>query len=111
MREGLAESGALRPGPGPDWLICLEAFLPWAWAGLLADTARDRGTPDPVIVRSNDTSFRPLPYLRPMPALGHPPVHVLRRKPGHGRACGADRALRRNRQDGPHTHPEREVKR
>ena len=63
------------PGPDTDWLICLEAFLPWAWAGLLADN-----TPRTVIVLSNDTAFRPLPYLPPMPALGHPPVHVLRRK-------------------------------
>ena len=67
-------------GEEADWLICLEAFLPWAWAGLLMDTSQDHTAPRPVIVLSNDGAFRPLPYLPPMPALGHPPVHELRRK-------------------------------
>ena len=80
--------GVMRPTPTrasgdanvADWLICLEAFLPWAWAGLLTDTGPDRRVPRPVIVLSNDTAFRPLPSLPLMPAPGPPPVHVLRRK-------------------------------
>ena len=81
-------------GPETDWLICLEAFLPQAWAGLLLDTAPDGGAaPRPVVVLSNDTAFRPLPALLPMPALGHPPVHVLRRKAAAAMAGLSGRAV------------------
>ena len=67
--------GGTHPGPDVDWLICLEAFLPWAWAGLLAGPSPEQDTPRPVIVLANDTAFRSLPALK-----GPPPVHVLRRK-------------------------------
>ena len=39
--------------PEADWLICFEAFLPWAWAGLLQDGA----TAAPVVILSNDSAF------------------------------------------------------
>ncbi|MDE0698590.1 MAG: hypothetical protein OXH76_22450 [Boseongicola sp.] len=56
---------------GPEFLVCLEAFLPWAWARLASEgRARD------VVVVSNDGAF------------GSLPVHVLRRK-----AAGAMAAL------------------
>ena len=80
MANRVSEAAGFRSSPQFDWLICLEAFLPWAWAGLLTDTARDRQPSRPLIVLSNDTSFRPLPSLPPVSALGAPPVHVLRRK-------------------------------
>ncbi|WP_170565637.1 hypothetical protein [Ruegeria atlantica] len=67
-------------GEDTDWLICLEAFLPWAWGAVLTDTESRRRTPRPVIVLSNDTAFRPLPDLPPLPPPGTPPVHELRRK-------------------------------
>ena len=53
-----------RTGTGsPEFLVCLEAFLPWAWARLASEgRARD------VVVVSNDGAFGALP------------VHVLRRK-------------------------------
>ncbi len=47
----------------PEFLVCLEAFLPWAWARLASEgRARD------VVIVSNDGAFGALP------------VHVLRRK-------------------------------
>ena len=71
-------TGDWRPMPradgdatGPDFLICLEGFLPWSWARLAAARAsRD------VVVVSNDGAF------------GSLPVHVMRRK-----AAGAMAAL------------------
>ncbi|MXX88023.1 MAG: hypothetical protein F4213_07705 [Boseongicola sp. SB0677_bin_26] len=53
-----------RTGTGsPEFLVCLEAFLPWAWARLASEgRARD------VVIVSNDGAFGALP------------VHVLRRK-------------------------------
>lgn len=58
-------------GTGPDFLICLEGFLPWSWARLAATGAhRD------AIVISNDGAFGALP------------VHAMRRK-----AAGAMAAL------------------
>ena len=71
-------TGDWRPMPfaeaaakGPHFLICLEGFLPWSWARLLASGAgRD------VVVVSNDGAF------------GSLPVAVLRRK-----AAGAMAAL------------------
>ncbi|MXX91183.1 MAG: hypothetical protein F4213_09270 [Boseongicola sp. SB0677_bin_26] len=62
----------VEPGAaGPHFLICLEGFLPWSWARLLASGAeRD------VVVLSNDGAFGALP------------VAVLRRK-----AAGALAAL------------------
>ena len=58
-------------GSGPDFLVCLEGFLPWSWARLAAlGASRD------VVVVSNDGAF------------GTQPVHVLRRK-----AAGAMAAL------------------
>ena len=61
------------PGDGtvPEFLVCLEAFLPWSWARLeTADSSSD------VVVVSNDGAF------------GSVPVPVLRRK-----AAGAMAAL------------------
>lgn len=58
-------------GGGPDFLVCLEAFLPWSWARLAF--AGGTGT---VAVVSNDGAFGALP------------VPVLRRK-----AAGAMAAL------------------
>ena len=82
-----------RPAPPADWLICLEAFLPLAWAGLLLDTDSEADPSRPVMVLANDTAFRPLPALFPLPALGTPPVHVLRRKAASAMAGLAGRAV------------------
>lgn len=62
--------GAMPPFEGTDALmgdvlICLEAFLPWAWAPLLWSEDRPFR---PVVILSNDTAFGPIP------------VHGLRRK-------------------------------
>jgi len=64
-------AGGARRRPGPDFLVCLEGFLPWAWARLSLD-----GAGPTVAVVSNDRAFGPLP------------VPVLRRK-----AAGAMAAL------------------
>ena len=76
-----------RADPGFDWLICLEAFLPWAWTGILTDPTPAHEETHPVFVLSNDTSFRPLP------ALGTPPVHSPRRKVGAAMAGLAGRSV------------------
>ena len=41
--------------PPQDWLICLEAFLPWAWGDLLFVGPRTADTP--ILVLSNDRAF------------------------------------------------------
>ena len=82
-----------RDDPPFDWLICLEAFLPSAWAGLLLDMGSEEDPSRPIMVLSNDTAFRPLPALSPLPALGAPPVHVLRRKAASAMAGLAGRAV------------------
>lgn len=64
--------GADVDGTGPEFLVCLEGFLPWSWARLARTGAARRD----VIVVSNDGAFGALP------------VHVLRRK-----AAGAMAAL------------------
>ncbi len=68
-------TGGWLPMPGggtvPEFLVCLEAFLPWSWARL--ETA---GSSSDVVVVSNDGAF------------GSVPVPVLRRK-----AAGAMAAL------------------
>ncbi len=85
---GLTGTWARMPGerhppshdPGFDVLICLEAFLPWAWAALSGDAEPAR----PVVVLSNDGAFGPVfgpefgPVFRAVP--GPLPVPVLRRK-------------------------------
>lgn len=63
--------GAHGGGTGSGFLVCLEGFLPWAWARLTSE-GRERD----VVVISNDGAFGVLP------------VHVLRRK-----AAGAMAAL------------------
>lgn len=76
-------TGGWRPMPraggdatGPDFLICLEGFLPWSWARLAAARAsRD------VVVVSNDGAF------------GSLPVHVMRRKAAGAMAALDDRAV------------------
>ena len=73
--------------PGFNWLICVEAFLPWAWAGVLTDTGAPDAATRPVFVLSNDTSFRPLPVL------GTPPIQSLRRKAGTAMAGLAGRPV------------------
>ena len=82
-----AHARAILPGAtasAPDWLICLEAFLPWAWAGVLTGPARAR---IPVVVIANDSAFGPLP------GLGAPPVGVLRRKVARAMAGLAGRPV------------------
>ena len=50
----------LNAGPNPDWLICYEAFLPWAWIPVLT-----AGNPErPIVILSNDRAFGPLPLAR-----------------------------------------------
>ena len=92
MRASRAQSQSAAPAPGIDWLICVEAFLPWAWASLLLDTAPDPAAhdptaPPPIIILSNDQAFRPLP------ALGPPPVHILRRKSARAMAALSGRRI------------------
>ncbi len=70
LMEGDGTSAA--HDPGFDVLICLEAFLPWAWVSLLTEDPR------PVVVLSNDGAFGPV--VASLPVLGSLPVSVLRRK-------------------------------
>ena len=68
--------GAVTGGaPGPAFLVCLEAFLPWSWARLSLEGA---GTT--VAVVSNDRAFGALP------------VHALRRKAADAMAALTGRA-------------------
>ncbi|WP_419738628.1 hypothetical protein [Ruegeria sp.] len=97
MQAGRDPTQSAPPAPGIDWLICLEAFLPWAWIGLLVETAPefppDPASRPPIIVLSNDQAFRPLPALRVTPAFAPPPVHVLRRKSARAMTALANRHI------------------
>ena len=46
------------PEISADWLICLEAFLPWAWAAVLTGDAGSRAS-QPLLILSNDSAFGP----------------------------------------------------
>lgn len=46
------------PERSVDWLICLEAFLPWAWAAVLTGAVDSRAG-QPLLILSNDSAFGP----------------------------------------------------
>ena len=73
------------PSGAADWLLCLEAFLPQAWAPLLA--GRGGG---PVLVLSNDSAFDALPL--PGGRSAERAVRALRRKAADAMAGLSGRA-------------------